>query len=174
MVPRLCVWTMTYSDDPQRQARSDLSASRRRLHVVFGILLGASIGFADGLVGLHAWFLLGRPDFFVRRNWGEGLHVICLTYGGALTGLIYAFLLDSIARRRGPKLRLGYIYSGSVAVAIPVLFCIHYLSIANRTMPFLFPELIVFVLSLAVAWLIGSGPRLRPRATDSSANNTQR
>jgi hypothetical protein len=44
------------------------------------MLLGASIGLADGVLGLCAWQMLGQPDFYIRRNWGEVPHIILLSF----------------------------------------------------------------------------------------------
>lgn len=139
-----------------------MGTNRPIILVAFGILLGASIGFADGVMGLHTWLMLGRPDFFIRRNWGEELHVIGLTCSGALAGILYGGLLVHMSGPCAEKFRLARIYCSSMILAIPVFFCAHYYVIAHRvslTMVFFIPEIAVFLLSLGLASYVGKEKR---------------
>jgi hypothetical protein len=127
------------------------------------MLLGASIGLADGVMGLHAWYMLGQPDFFVRRGW-EMSYVVFLIFCGALTGIVYGNLLVPIARSCAGRLRLGRIYCLSMILAIPVFFCVRYVIIANRVSVVVVnfvPEVFVFLLSVALAQRISNKKELQ-------------
>jgi hypothetical protein len=140
-----------------------MDTNRPVVLIAFGMLLGASIGFADGLIGLRTWLMLGRPNFFIRPNWGEELHVISLTFSGALAGILYGgFLVRLSQTRTDERFRLARIYCSSMILALPVFFCTHYYVIAHRVLlmpvPFI-PEIAVFLLSIGLALCLGTEKR---------------
>jgi hypothetical protein len=118
------------------------------------MLLGASIGFADGVTGLYAWQMLGQPDFFIRRNHGEIPTIALMTFSGTLAGILYGGFLIRMSHQRTQGPRLGRIYCSSVVAAIPIFFCTHYYIVAHRvplTKVSFIPEVAVFLLSIALA-----------------------
>ncbi len=107
--------------------------------------------------------MLGRPDFFIRANWGEELHVVGLTFSGTLAGILYGgFLVRLSQTRADKKLRFARIYCSSMILALPVFFCMHYYIIAHRVplmpVPFI-PEIAVFLLSMGLARCLGTEKR---------------
>ncbi|MEN6577318.1 MAG: hypothetical protein ABFD90_13320, partial [Phycisphaerales bacterium] len=129
--------------------------------IMFGMFLGASIGFVDGLMGLQAWLMLGQPDFFIRPGHGE-IHVSLLTFAGIVAGILYGGILVGISWRYSQKLRLARIYCASMIPAIPIFFCTDYYVIANRvplTQISFLPEATVFFLSVMLAVGIGKDRR---------------
>jgi hypothetical protein len=101
--------------------------------------------------------MLGRPDFFIRRNHSEEIHVILLTFSGALAGIAYGGILVHLAHSCVGKLRLALIYGASMVGALPLFFCVHYVVIAKRvplTYINFFPEIAVFLLSVLLAYCL--------------------
>ena len=122
--------------------------------IVFGMVLGASVGLADGVMGLHAWQMLGQPDFFIRRNWGEVPTIAILTFSGTLAGILYGGFLVRMSASHAAKLHLGRIYCSSMIAAIPIFFCAHYYVIAHRGPLTFIPEIFVFLLCIVLALYI--------------------
>lgn len=140
-----------------------MSANRPMVLIMFGMLLGGSLGFADGLLGLQAWLMLGRPNFFIRPNWGETLHIAILTFGGALAGIVYGGFLIRMSLGSNQRLRLARIYCASMILAMPVFFLADYHVIANGpplTKATFIPEIAVFLISVILARCIGRDRRM--------------
>ncbi len=104
----------------------------------------------------------GQLDSVIHRNW-EISDIVSLTFYSALTGIVYGGLLTCLARPYARKLPLGRIYCFSMILAIPMFF-IYYITIANsvslRMVNFV-PEILVFLLGVALALRIRNKKELQ-------------
>ena len=133
---------------------------------LYGMLLGALVGFLDGTIGLILWGKLGQPDFFIRPYW-ESAHVIFMTICGGMAGAIYGAFLCAIASRAKRELRYRCIFFIVMAVAVCVFSVSRYLGIKNQVPLFFTPPLFVFGVAVAVAEMLSR--RDRPDKPNASA-----
>ncbi len=89
--------------------------------LLWGILIGGSLGFMESCIAIRLWHEFGAPDFLVRPH-ELSLHTICNTTGGILCGLIFGSIIGTTSERRTSSIRffpfyLSLLFLGSLLFA---------------------------------------------------------
>jgi len=124
-------------------------AVHKQRFVLWGIVIGGSLGFLESAVSIRLWHEFGSPDFLVRYYMLEE-QIIMKTTAGVLFGIIFGILVCGMSRRLGMSIRFFPFYL-SLMLSGFFLYAVQYLVILKFRLPLWFiGDVILFVGGLAL------------------------
>lgn len=132
-----------------------MSDTEQPSYLLWGLLLGASLGFMEGVISVSLWVHFGMPAFLVRPHQVAG-HVGLLTVGGGVFGLLYGAFVRGISARRKATINPFSLYL-KIMLLGALVYITNYWLILNRPLlipySFLIPDALLFPAGLAIAYV---------------------
>lgn len=123
--------------------------NQRQNNILWGIVIGGSLGFMESAISIRLWHEFGSPDFLVRPHQLE-LHTIMNTTGGIVCGIIFGLLVRNMSRRLGVSVRFFPFFLSIMLIGF-LLFAVQYWIVLKFRVPlWLIGDAILFVGGLAL------------------------
>ncbi len=132
--------------------------------LLWGALIGGTLGLMEAVVSLQWWQAFGQPDFLVRPHQTWILAAID-TMAGTMFGVGFGGILLAIAPRTGAKIRFMSLYMALIAEGLVVFVPLYYFEIKHRFLLWPLEDAVLFAAGIATA-------RLMMRKKDAQPSHT--